>query len=123
MKTLIKQGETMKKIILALAITLTSFTANAFQYHMNATWTPQKATVNVVNSYGRSIICSGNLVAQYGDGYSANAWMRGQFIPAGTHRFLFVNAINAYMNPIVYAQANINCEFARNQGMGGGFLY
>ena len=91
---------------------MTSISANAFQYNMNATWTPQRAQVQVVNSYGRPIICNGSLNGQFSSGGNLNAWMNGQFIPAGQNRFLFVNANNPYMDPIVYAQANINCEFA-----------
>ena len=110
----------MKKLILTLTILLTSFTASAWQYNMGATWTPQRAQVQVVNNYGRTIVCNGNLVGQFANGMTANAWMSNQYIPAGQFRYLFVNAQNAYMNPVVYAQANINCEFANP---GGGFNF
>jgi hypothetical protein len=105
----------MKLKALVFGCLLSVFSTSAFAYHwfpgvVQYRVLPGQVAFTVFNPHFQPIICSGQVFGQTIAGPVFNAFFVEQFMPAGSHRFAFVNA-TPFM-PFSHGWANIHCRFA-----------
>lgn len=97
-------------LVLVLGFSSTAF-AQYFLANPQVSVFPAQVTAQVINTYGRPIVCNGQVFGQYATGQVATTYFAQQYILPGQFRYATVYT-NAYVNPFVRGWANINCYFS-----------
>lgn len=96
-------------IIAALMVFAGSAFAQWFPARYQVTVLPGQVAAQVVNPYLQPLICSGQVFGQVVNGQVFTTYFVEQFLPAGGHRYAYVQTTPFL--PFVSGWANLHCRF------------
>ena len=100
----------MKKVLLSMFLVLSlSAIANAFWVNPQISVSQTLVRVQVVNTWGMPIFCTGEARAYTFYGQFVSGYMNRALIYPGN--FSFIDVYTNQFNPFVNASANIFCDF------------
>jgi hypothetical protein len=100
----------MKVFLITTLLTLTFQSASAFQIQANCQFNQSQGVCQVFNQWTTPIYCSLKAQGQTNYGVWANAFINATIYP-GDYAYVYVNANNPYMDPLVFVQGSANCQF------------
>jgi hypothetical protein len=95
-------------LVLVLGFSSTAF-AQFFPANPRVTVLPLQVTTQVVNTFGRPVVCNGQVYGQLATGQILTTYFAHQVILPGQFRYAAVNT-NTF-NPFIRGWANIFCQF------------
>jgi hypothetical protein len=101
----------MKKLILLTALSLTSLTnAQAFFLQADCRFDMAQGECEVVNQTYQPIYCDLRAQGITRSGFYANGFVNGWIMPGQT-AYVYVNANNPYIDPLVNVNGSANCRY------------
>jgi hypothetical protein len=101
----------MKKILVAATLLLSlSGVANAFYIQAQCQFTGAVGTCAVFNQWATPIACSLQAEGQVSSGVWGSAWENAYIYP-GQYGYVYVNANNPWIDPLVFVRGFANCQF------------
>lgn len=101
----------MKKILLAATLLLSlTGAANAFFVQAQCQFNSATGSCAVFNQWATPIACQLQAEGQVSSGVWGSAWENAYIYP-GQYGYVYVNANNPWIDPLVFVRGYANCQF------------
>lgn len=101
----------MKKILIALSLLVTlTGAANAFYVQAQCQFNSATGTCAVFNQWATPIACSMAAEGQVASGAWGSVWENAYIYP-GQYGYVYVNANNPWIDPLIFVRGYANCTF------------